>query len=361
MPDIVVAFVLLRKRTEFDEDSPKIVLRTRALHEEHCQQMETNPRLPYVMGVKRSCILNSLQYFNTCDNFSVDIMHDILEWEAQYEMKLLLHYLIDIYATLEEIHTRIKNFNYGYVDQANKPPEVKLVWDTNDLGLNAIQSWSLLHNIRLIFGDLVCPTDQHWYLFLLLLQIVNIVFSPMLSKGITIFFKYLIAEHHRLFKHLYPNKRLIPKHHFMVHYPLCIKKIGPLLHTWCMCYEAKHNFFQKQVNSFQNITKTLARKHQKQMAYKWQTFDPSRVTTGPGKMLSLQVMKWVYEMAEMLQVPVDTKVLNVRWAKDNGTVYCPRLVVCVRVHCEMPVFQRIHHVVVKDGKLLLVTLSLHTI
>lgn len=128
-----------------------------------------------------------------------------------------------------------------------------------------------------------------------------------------------------------------------------------------MHYEAKHNFFKKRVNSFKNITKTLARKHQTQMAYKWQTFDPSRVTTGPGKMLSLQVMEWGYEMAEMLQVPVDTKVLNVRWAKHSGTVYRPGLVVCVRVHCEMPVFQRIHHVVVKDGKLLLVTLSLQTI
>ena len=41
------------------------------------------------MGVKRSCSLNSLKYFNTCENFSVDIMHDILEGVAQYEMKML--------------------------------------------------------------------------------------------------------------------------------------------------------------------------------------------------------------------------------------------------------------------------------
>lgn len=153
--------------------------------------METNPRLPYVMGVKRSCILNSLQYFNTCDNFSVDIMHDILEGVAQYEMKLLLHHLMDNYTTSKEIHKRIKNFNNGYVEQANKPPEVKLLQDTNDLGLNAIQSWCLLRNLPLIFGDLVSPNDQKWYLLLLLLQIVNIVFSPTLSKGIAIFFEIL--------------------------------------------------------------------------------------------------------------------------------------------------------------------------
>ncbi|KAJ8364594.1 hypothetical protein SKAU_G00134250, partial [Synaphobranchus kaupii] len=221
-------------QTEFSEDSSKIVMRTQALHAEHCQKMETNPSLPYVMGVKRSCILNSLQYFNTCENFSVDIMHDILEGVVQYEMKLLIRHLIDNYTTSEEIDRRIKSFNYGYMEQNNKPPAVKLGEDSNHLGLNpgvksTIQSWCLLRNLPLIFGDLVCPDDQHWYLLLLLLQIVNIVFSPMLSKGITIYLKHLIAEHHRLFKHLFPKKKLLPKHHFMVHYPTCILKIGPLL------------------------------------------------------------------------------------------------------------------------------------
>lgn len=348
-------------QTEFNEDSPKIVMRTRALHAEHCQTIETNPSLPYVMGVKRSCILNSLQYFNTCENFSVDIMHDILEGVAQYEMKLLILHLISKYTTSKEIDRRIKSFNYGYMEQNNKPPAVKLGQDSNDLGLNAIQSWCLLRNLPLIFGDLVCPDDLHWYLFLLLLQIVNIVFSPVLSKGITVFLKHLIIEHHRLFKQLFPNKRLIPKHHFMVHYPTCILKIGPLLHTWCMRYEAKHNFFKKQLKSFKNLTKTLAKKHQSQIAYNWQTFDPNRVMVGPGTMLSLNRMDWGSEIAETLQVPTDTKVLNVRWAKHHGNMYRKGLVVCLKVHCEMPVFHKIYQVVVKDERLLLVTFALRTI
>lgn len=163
------------------------------------------------------------------------------------------------------------------MEQNNKPPALKLVEDSNDLGLNAIQSWCLLRNLPLIFGDLVCRDDQHWYLLLLLLQIADIVFSFTLSTGITIYLKHLISEHHGLFKHLFPNKKLIPKHHFMVHYATCIRKIGPLLHTWCMRYEAKHNFFKKQLKSFKNITKTLAKKHQSQVAYSWQTFQPDRL------------------------------------------------------------------------------------
>lgn len=72
----------------------------------------------------------------------------------------------------------------------------------------------------------------------------------------------------------------------------------------------------------------------------------------------LQAMDWGYEMAEVLQVPVETKVLTVRWAKRSGIGL--GLVVCVTVHCEMPVFHRIHYVV-QDGKLLLVTFAWQTL
>lgn len=65
----------------------------------------------------------------------------------------------------------------------------------------------------------MCPNDQHWYLFILLLQIVNIVFSSVIFTGITIYLKHLIVKHHRLFKHLFPDKNLLPKHNFMVQYP----------------------------------------------------------------------------------------------------------------------------------------------
>ena len=62
---------------------------------------------------------------------------------------------------IKEIHRRIKSFNYGYMEQNNKPPALKLGEDSNDLGLNAIKCWCLLCNLPLIFEDLVCPNDQH--------------------------------------------------------------------------------------------------------------------------------------------------------------------------------------------------------
>lgn len=348
-------------QTEFSEDSSKLVMRTQALHLEHCRKMELNPSLPYVMGVKHNCILNSLQYFNISTNFCVDIMHVILEGVAQYEIKLLLYYMIERYISVKEIATRIKSFNYGFMEQNNKPPALKLGDDSNNLGLNAIQSWCLLRNMPLIFGDVIPLTDQHWYLLLLLLQIVNIVFSPKLTRGCTVYLKHLIAEHHQLFKLLYPNKKLLPKHHFMVHYPTCIQKIGPILHCWSMRYEAKHNFFKRQLKSFKNVTKTLAKKHQSQMAWAWRTFDPSRLVLGPSEMLPLNAMDFGSEAAVLLQVPSCTNVLNVKWAKYHGNMYRPGLVVCYAVHFEMPVFHKIHKIFVTDERLLFVTFALKCI
>lgn len=357
-------FCLLEKedfQTVFSEDSPKMTLRTKELHAEHCQRIQSNPSLPYVMGVKKSCLLNSLQYFHTTENFSVDIMHDILEGVGQFEMKLLIQHLIENYTTSAEVNRRIQSFNYGFMEQNNKPPGVQLRDGSNDLGLNATQSWCLLRYLPIIFGDLVHPNDLHWYLFILLLRIVNIVFSSVISTGITIYLKHLIAEHHSLFKHLFPDKNLLPKHHLMVHYPSCMQKIGPLIHCWCMRYESKHGVFKKQLKSFKNITKTLAKKHQCQMAYIWQTFDPNAMKFGPGKTVSLNEMEAGAEMAGKLDVPLWTKVLNVKWVKCCGNTYRSRLAVCVRVQNDMPVFHVIQNIVVKDEQILLITTALKTL
>ncbi len=41
----------------------------------------------------------------------------------------------------------------------------------------------------LIFGDLVNTDNGYWNLILLLIQIVNIVFSPVVTQGMTFFFE----------------------------------------------------------------------------------------------------------------------------------------------------------------------------
>ena len=133
-------------------------------------------------------------------------MHDILEGLAQYELKLLFVYFKEQHVTLGELNSRIQSFDYGFMERNSRPVTVNLGGESNDLGLTAAQSWCLLRNVPLMFGDLVSSTDQHCGQFLLLQQTVNIVFSPMFSQDLCVYLKHLIVEHHKLFKMLYPQK-----------------------------------------------------------------------------------------------------------------------------------------------------------
>lgn len=330
----------------FDEDDSRVILRNKDLHHQHCQAIESNPALPHVYGVKRSCLLDTLQYYDISDNLSVDIMHDILEGVAQYEMKLVLQYLKKDFISSHEIIARIHSFNYGHTENKNKPPGVRLEEGT-DLGLNAIQTWCLARNMPLIFGDLVPRGNKFWQVFLLLLQIMDIVFSPFLTDGLTVCLKHLVAEHHRLFKSVFPEKALLPKHHFLIHYPRCIRNLGPVLHMWSMRYESKHSFFKKQKKSFKNITKTLAIKHQNEMAYRI-GLACRKTEMGPGKMITLDDSQKDREIALNMNVDVHSPVLSLKWVHVDGIEYRPDLVICESVEMDWPVFCQIKDIIVKD-------------
>lgn len=95
----------------------------------------------------------------------------------------------------------------------------------------------------------------------------------------TVHLKHLIMEHHDLFKELYPSRNMIPKHHYVLHYPACIRKIGPIIHMWSMRGDAKHRVFKSTLKNFKNITVSLAKKHQMSKAYKWETSPLNHVWT----------------------------------------------------------------------------------
>lgn len=114
----------------------------------------------------------------------------------------------------------------------------------------------------------------------------------------------------------------------MIHYPRSIRNIGPILHTWCRRYEAKHNFFKKQLKSFKNITKTLAKKHQSYMAMYQESFSKERLTLGPGRMVTLYELKQDLEIAAKFGTVLSTSVFSAKWIKYHGTEYRRDFIIC---------------------------------
>ena len=87
-----------------------------------------------------------------------------------------------------------------------------------------MQSWTLARYLPLIIGDKIPEDSIYWETFLTLLDILDICFSPKVSTEQATYLANLIELHHESYKEAYPDKKLIPKQHYMIHYPDSIKR-----------------------------------------------------------------------------------------------------------------------------------------
>ena len=217
-------------------------------------------------------------------------------------------------------------FNFGYLEKKNKPTNIKLDCGGHGIGLNASQTLCLITNIPFIFGDLVPEDDLHWRLMLLLLNIINIVFSYSITEGMTVYLKHLIIEHHQLLLNITNSSKnctnnLIPKHHFMVHYPRCIRKIGPLICIWTMRFKARHKFFKDCVKNFKTLTVSLAKKHQFAVAYHSECLTLKAVESGPVKMCLIKTLEYTEDISAYLHIDSQATVNLTNWVKCYGVEY----------------------------------------
>lgn len=326
---------------------------------------------PAETGIKRECSLNKLQFYHVTDNVAPDVMHDILEGVGGYEMKLVLNSLIEQkLLTLEQLNYRLTSFDYGFCDGHNKPSAIKpqdLKNPDGALRQTATQTWCLLRLLPLMIGDLVPEGNQHWELFLSLLSCMELMFSPELTEGAVIFLGYLIQEHHSLYLELYPDRHLKPKHHFMLHYPGAIRKLGPVVHFWSMRFEAKHGFFKRvsHVNcNFRNICKTQAYRHQMMMCYtllSGQMFSHdfevgSGCTTLLGTIEDFEKVKSGFEGSAVF-----TEVYLPSWIKYKGTSYRPGMALLLSHSADgEPQFGTIKSIVVMNSKVKIIVKNWET-
>ncbi len=84
--------------------------------------------------------------------------------------------------------------------------------------------WCLSRLLPIIIHDLVPEDNPDWELFTDLMKIVDILISPVIARETTYYLQLLIKEYLEEFRYHYPNTRLIPKQHFMVHYPAQIRR-----------------------------------------------------------------------------------------------------------------------------------------
>lgn len=220
-------------------------------------------------GIKRYCVLNDLNHFDIFKNYSVDIMHDLNEGTIFHLLNHTFRYLDKNKVLKEEdLKDMAKYYQYPMYFRRDKPSELNK--KRSNLGQNAAQMKCLFLNLPFMF--LKYEHDVHvkkiWPCVTTLLDIFQIVYSEVIDEADLIELEERVAMHLKLLKEIL-NTELIPKHHFMTHYPNIIRMMGPLIHMSMFRFDAKHTDLKKFVRNTKNtinLNKTIAIKHQQSLA-----------------------------------------------------------------------------------------------
>lgn len=107
----------------------EFVLRTKAGHSNQCDQVERVPDNGTIYGInRRSDLCHRSRYYHVIGGLPGDAMHDILEGVLQYECKEMLKVFIneESYFRIDELNERIRDFDYGYYNDKNKPSPISM-------------------------------------------------------------------------------------------------------------------------------------------------------------------------------------------------------------------------------------------
>lgn len=329
-----------------------VIYRTSELYEEHSQLTSADHN---TYGIKHRSILNDLNYFKLCDSMSVDIMHDILEGAVPYELKLFFNYLIrDVKViSLNSLNERLHLYDFGTLNMCNKPSPLNLDKPGHLIGQKASQSWCLIRYLPLIIDDLITHECKPIFnVILLLLQIMSITFASRISSEMVDELENLIEMHHRVFKSTF-NSNIIPKQHFMIHYPSVIRRMGPLINLWCMRYESKHNVLKRmatKLHNYKNLTKTLSQRHQQLTATSGDLLTIN-IQYSPSKSYELENYLYADLIIEgIANFDLDTKITTYKWIK-CGHEYGHKMLLCVGKNSfSLPQFNEIIDIFTVESK-----------
>ncbi|XP_074031616.1 uncharacterized protein [Leptinotarsa decemlineata] len=214
--------------------------------------------------VKSDSVLNRLTHFHVCSpGLPPCLGHDIFEGVVQYDVMLVLNYLIKKNnCSIETLNICLHNLKVNDISVNFPPFEEK---NERLLG-SAHENLLLIQLIPFVIVNLLTDLeDPVWQMLLLLRKICGILLSAKLSVGQVFHLKYMMNQYITERLQLFPEIPLRPKHHYLLHYPHLIIQFGPLKYLWTLHFESKHIYFKtivKHCPNFRNILLSLSEKHQ---------------------------------------------------------------------------------------------------
>jgi len=307
-------------------------------------------------GIKTNAIWNEISNFHVTKNCAFDIMHDLFEEVCSYDVRHIIHYLVNEkkFMSFDILNSRIQCFDFGLEEASNKPPIiVSFTHPTESLNMKAIEMMRLVKYFGLMVGDLVPEGDDVWGSYLILCQIIQLLFASGITRDELVLLCVLIAEHHELYVELFHDS-LKPKHHFMVHYATAIQSLGPLCYLWSMRFESKHGQAKKTANvlcNFKNVCKSLAYKHQLKFCYRIFNSDSLSecdLVVGTGSMVTVDPVSGDESDVCLATSGVQGHIFSANWITMNGVTYRPGQTLLIGIVNDMPLFLNLVTVLVNS-------------
>jgi hypothetical protein len=227
--------------------------------------------------VKERCLFNSLNAFHCIGQTPFDFMHDWLEKVAPVDtLSIIMAFKSRGKFSLAAYNRALTNLKLEDYEVFDRPLPIK----EGDKKL-AGKALSVALHIRLmplIVSSLVEVEEEcDLVRFLVTIHCINeILMADCLSPEDAFNLQSLIIQYFTLRKacsEKYPVfSKIVPKNHYLEHYPAQILAFGPFISVWTARYESRHRDFVNWCESsknFVNVLKTLCVKNQKKVASRY--------------------------------------------------------------------------------------------
>ena len=251
------------------------VSQTKLSYEAKCLEIENaeteteRSELQKNYGINKRSYLTNVRDFDIATQLPQDTLHTLLESSLQYELRiLLLSYIKSREFTLEDLNYEIINFDFGYSEIGDKFGPLHESVFTGDerykLKYNAAQSKLFLRLLRFLLSNFVDQSTAYCTFLIQIVEICQILFSPVISKGTVTGLEGLTEEHLKRFKQLFSDKNITLKQHYVIHnIPSHIILLGLQTRASCFSFESAHKYFKElaRKQNFKNLPFSLAKRH----------------------------------------------------------------------------------------------------
>jgi hypothetical protein len=241
-------------------------------------------------GVKFDSVFNELAHYHVCDSGLPPCLgHDLFHGAFSFDLQLIFKELarqnvLSIQTSNAILQKCVQSFRNFYSFPKINPQNKKLRGSMSEVyKIITVLPYFLLFAPP----EAIEKQPDLMNLMMKMVRITQLAVAPSISVDQVCLLTAEIEEYFRLRLQIFPNNQLLPKHHFLCHYPELIREYGPLGKFWTLPFEHKHQYFKIMMGhakNYINESKLLAERHQfLQVSLKNDRFE-SKISTNTAQM-----------------------------------------------------------------------------